>query len=191
MITGAVIGLAVFGKARVQNMPILVPLVPAKNSVTAVDVIIPQSESSIKNDLVERPMFWKERRPYVPPVTVEKKKVVVEEEPGPDPFENITLMGIYSGGVMLKVNGTIQRVRVGETIEELDWSLDEIGSYNQVLFVLGDKSKILALEHAEVKAPKRTRKIPNKNAKKEAKKEEMEKEPVEKKSRKELGKELK
>lgn len=205
VMTAAVIGLMLFGKMSVQNIPELVLITPAKSSTTALDVVIPESERITRNDLVERPMFWKERRPYVPPVKVEDKKVVVEEPPGPDPFEKITLMGIYSGGVMLKVDGETQRVRIGEMIEGVDWSLNAIGDDNQVVFVFGGEQKILELEHATVKAKfkpkpkpvKPTRKGANRKSESDNNKGSVQKEVVDKRnkpgksSRVEIGKGLK
>ncbi|RLA00169.1 MAG: hypothetical protein DRQ47_09870, partial [Gammaproteobacteria bacterium] len=203
VVTLAVIGLAMFGQTRVQNMPMLEPLAPAKDSTTALDVIIPKSKPITSNDLVERPMFWKERRPYVPPVTVNDKKIIVEEDLGPDPFEEITLMGIYSGGIMLKVDGEVQRIRIGGTIEGLDWSLDTIRDNDQAIFILGEDYKILELEHAILKTSKQARKIPNKKGRSakrgkttaemmdEINKSAAKEKPTERKSRAELGKALK
>lgn len=203
VVTMVVIGSVMIGQTKVQNMPILESLTPAKDSTTALDVIIPKSKVVTRNDLVERPMFWKERRPYIPPVKVQNKKVAVEEDPAPDPFENITLIGVYSGGVMLKVDGVTQRVRVGETLEGLDWSLDALGENDQVIFILGEDYKILELEHATLKAPKRARKIPNKKDKSEKRgkttaemmdeinESAAKKKSAEKRSRARLGKDLK
>ena len=166
--TGSVITLAALGKSNVNKLADLLPLAPATDSLTAVDVIMPKPVVLTKNDLVERPMFWSTRRPYVaPPPKVKTKKKVVKEKKELDPFETIKLIGVYSGGAMVQVDGVLQRIHPGETLEGLDWSL-EVMDKNMVMFILGEEHKILELEHAMVKAPKKARKVTN--TKKETKK---------------------
>jgi hypothetical protein len=96
--------------------------------------------------ILDRPLFAPDRKPPPPPDAV-------AEQPPPDPLANIELFGLFSGegvgGVLVRVEGKIKRVRLGETVGP--WTVSEING-RSVTFVRGDESRVLTL--AYLKAPR-------------------------------------
>ena len=149
VMTVSVIMLSTVGMSRVTNLPQAEPLPPASDSLEAVAVVIPEVVPFVKGEMIERPLFWKGRRPYIPVEKETEKPVPVAE--GPDLFDKIKLVGVYSGGAILIVDGVKQRIHIGE---ELDGWTFELMDADRVMFVQGSKDRTLQLEHAVVAAPR-------------------------------------
>jgi len=146
VMTISVLSLTVVAVDRVKNLPQPVPLAPAADSLEAVGIIIPNTEPMVESVMIERPLFWKERQPYVVELIEDEK--AAPEVIGPDPFEKIKLVGVYSGGAILIVDGVKQRIHIGEELV-VGWSL-ELMSAEGLIFRNGEESKTLKLEHAMV-----------------------------------------
>jgi len=107
--------------------------------------------------MVDRPLFWRSRRP------VEEVEVTVEEESrprGPDPFDKASLAGVFvSGshsGVIISLGGERSRVLVGDDVA--GWQLVSLSSDSATFVRLqggsaGRAERVLKLEHAFVAAP--------------------------------------
>lgn len=127
------------------------PLLPAPDSLSAVQIGLPAGEESTTGDVVERPLFWSGRRPFVPS----------EEEPAPvaaapaadDELDKVKLLGAYmaSGraGIIFELDGKRQRIVIGEDIG--DWTLRYINPTGAI-FERGsggvENTRILSLQHA-------------------------------------------
>lgn len=143
--TISVLVLAGIGMERVQNLPQPLALSPAPDSLNAVEITLPEVDSLSENDLLERPLFWEGRRPVV--AELDKDKDTTVEALGPDPFEKVKLVGVYSGGAIFLVDGVMRRIQHSE---ELDgWTL-ELADVDSVMFVREAQPKVLFLEHAVV-----------------------------------------
>lgn len=136
---------------RIQNVSSPQPLAPSADSLEAVVIDLSEYDLVDKSDMLERPLFWQERRPYVAKEkkVVDKKPVLLEE--GDDPFDKIKLIGVYSGGAIFIVDGEKKRLYIGDEVAE--WTLDLMNA-DSVIFVQGSENKLLQLEHATVKAAK-------------------------------------
>lgn len=92
---------------------------------------------------LERPLFWEQRRPVIPPV--------VEPEPEPEvviePLEGVRLLGIMARGdqhvALLEVDGEVQRVGQGADVKQ--WSVSAIGPQD-VQFSSRNKKSLLILK---------------------------------------------
>lgn len=146
----AVIVVAWLAIDRIQNVASPQPLAPSPDSLEAVIIKLPEYDLAEKSDLLERPLFWQERRPYVvkEKKMTDKKPVLLEEE---DPFDGVKLIGVYSGGAIFIVDGEKQRLYIGDEVAE--WTLDLMNA-DSVIFVQGSENKLLQLEHATVKTVK-------------------------------------
>lgn len=128
LLTLLLLFLLIAGWLWVKRTPQPVPVVPAIDFVEPEVRVDSGLDNGLFDSIQERPLFWSERRPYVPPVEVEEE----EEEPppvrrGPDPFDDVKLVGVYSSstgsGVIISVNG--ERQRLARYDSTLGWMLME------------------------------------------------------------------
>ena len=114
---------------------------------------LPAQESTDLNRFVatlERPLFSPTRRPPPPP----PPPVVAPPPPPPDPLAKIQLFGIFSqegggGGIIARVDGKLQRVRVQEKIG--NWVVKSVAN-RSVTLVSGGRTRVLELVHAKAPA---------------------------------------
>jgi hypothetical protein len=94
--------------------------------------------------ILDRPVFSPTRRPPPPPKTVAVAAVQA------DPLAGVHLYGLFSGsdggGVIARVDGKTQRVKISETIG--DWSLKEIRA-SEVVFSRGAETRVVPLLQAK------------------------------------------
>ena len=93
--------------------------------------------------VLERPVFAPDRRPPPPPAPP-------TPPPPPDPMANIQIRGVFSGatpGIIVNVEGKLQRVKVSETIGA--WTLKSVEG-RDVTFVQGSESRQLRLAFANL-----------------------------------------
>lgn len=114
---------------------------------------LPQQESADLNRFVatlERPLFSPTRRPPPPP----PPPVVAPPPPPPDPLAKLQLFGIFSqegggGGIIARIDGKLQRVRVQERIG--NWVVKSVAN-RSVTLVSGGTTRVIELVHAKVPA---------------------------------------
>lgn len=101
-----------------HSRPATVPLSPAAVSMESLALNVPVEQEKGNPDILTRPVFWKERGPYVAPTPrqVRQKPVKV----GPDSFDQVKLLGTYGADgktslIVISTEGT-QRVMMGDDL---------------------------------------------------------------------------
>lgn len=118
-----------YGSIRLNT---IAPPEPREFSSSAFEVVRVKEQGStpiVLNELMERPLFWSERRPYEPPVVVEPEKQPEKQpDPGEKVFKDTQLLGIYAGGqhpgVILLHKDKRIRLNQQDTLE--GWTLDTL-----------------------------------------------------------------
>ena len=83
----------------------------------------PRTAPEQLNELMQRPLFWKGRRPYVPPETKAKPQ---PERPSVQPPEGLRLVGVVGAGgsrLALVANAEGDVARVGEGASAHGWKV--------------------------------------------------------------------
>ena len=148
--TIAVIIMVWLAVQRIKHVDSPPPLSPSADSLKAITIEQLEHNLAENSKILERPLFWQERRPYVAKKKPLDRKPVLQEEEA-DPFDKVKLIGVYSGGAIFIVDGEKQRLYLGD--EVAGWTLDLMNA-DSVIFVQGSENKVLQLEHATVKAVK-------------------------------------
>lgn len=98
-------------------------------------------------EILDRPLFSPTRRPPPP----EQAQAEPAAAPQPDPLKDVHLFGIFEAGrdrgAILRIDGDVQRVRVGESVA--GWTLREVHD-RQVVLVRQGQSRTLDLAYADV-----------------------------------------
>ena len=109
------------------------------------DEELPRASLAALPETLERPLFWKGRRPYVPPAPAAPKrpKPVAKAEPP----KGVTLVGIVRTGphalaMVTRKEGGVVRLRSGDSLE--GWKVSEIRERSLVL-VRGGRSHELGM----------------------------------------------
>lgn len=150
----------VVGAVLVKTRTMPEPIEPAPAAVSAVQIEEPVEAGAESDALVERPLFWRSRRPLAPP-----EPEAEPEEPQPrrsqyeDTLDNAKLLGVFvsgpQAGAILKIKGKRHRVLVHEEID--GWQLISLTPGSATFLGPLDSSdpgeRQLELEHARVKAP--------------------------------------
>lgn len=93
--------------------------------------------------ILERPLFWEERRPMTPTAAVVSQPVSV----APTKLEGVTLQGVYGAGdslgLIATVDGRLRRVNSGESLKGWQFASYEDGV---ATFTSGTRKATLALE---------------------------------------------
>jgi len=119
----------VYGSIKLRGV---VPPEPRDLNPAALSVnqIAPQAaEPVVLSELLERPLFWSERRPYEPQVVVEPEKQPEKQpDPGAKVFKDTQLLGIYAGGqhpgvILLHKE---KRIRLNQQDTLDGWTLDTL-----------------------------------------------------------------
>lgn len=101
------------------------PLLPTSASITAIEIVTPEKgDTSYNGAFLERPLFWRERRPFVAEASVQDESPA----PGPDPFVKVKLVGIFAAdadsGVILDIDGKRKRLLMNGKVD--GWKLTRI-----------------------------------------------------------------
>ncbi|WP_409524920.1 hypothetical protein [Nitrincola sp. MINF-07-Sa-05] len=165
VLTTVFVALFAWGWLKVKLMSDPEPWLPAPESLSAVVVTMPQAGGVSDEVVLDRPLFWAGRRPYIEP----EASVAVTEEPskGNDILDKTRLLGAYmapgAAGVILDVDGSRERLLMGETLGE--WTLRYMSSMGAV-FGKGEEqdgpgvTRTITLEHAYPTASVRPQSIP-------------------------------
>ncbi len=152
-LTLLVLLVAIAGVYWVQRTPQPIPVAPIVDLVEPVRRTDMGLEPELIDGLQSRPLFWVGRRPLEPPVEPSpEEEVPVPVQRGPDPMDQVKLVGIYgseaSSGVIIQVDGERRRLRVLDSVE--GWLLTHV-SLEGALFVSDQGSELkerwLLLEH--------------------------------------------
>ena len=120
------------------------PVMPAEDSLKvqklALEVPLTRDETS---RILERPLFWQERRPLTPAAPVVSKPVAI----APTKLEGVTLQGVYGAGdslgLIATVDGKLRRVGSGQSLKGWQFTSYEDGV---ATFTSGTRRATLALE---------------------------------------------
>ena len=122
---------------------------PGSLKVAAADFGEPLT-ADMRNQIISRPVFFPSRRPLdvvAPPVVVDKAAASKNE------LAKVKLLGVFGGGdsagVILLVEGTKQRLIVGESVK--GWTLKSV-DLNEAKFSSGGKQETLVLQYSGAKA---------------------------------------
>ena len=130
-----------------HSTPAILPIVPAASSLESLAVMAPIMNKKGSPDMLERPLFWKARGPYVP---LPPSKGGPKPKPptiGPDVFDQVKLLGTYvvGGKASLIVEGSEGPKRMKEG-EELDgWLFESMGEEGAVFSQDGER-RILVMQ---------------------------------------------
>jgi len=107
-------------------------------------------DGTLQVAITERPLFFPSRRPYVADAAP-----VAADEPGPDPFADVSLLGLYSdhrgkGGLIIREKSESRRLALGERVG--DWELVALDGL-EARFRKGSEEKRLELVHARANGP--------------------------------------
>ena len=106
-----------------------------------------EKQERTSDDMLNRPVFWQTRALYVPPPprTVKKPGKVIKL--GPDLFDNVKLLGVYSvdkqSGLIVAGNQGSQRLKVGDELE--GWVFESMNQEGAVFSQDGEQ-RVLALQ---------------------------------------------
>jgi hypothetical protein len=121
------------------------PIHPAESSLRVDDMRYGRdTEGDSAQALVNRPLFWQGRYPYVPDQVAEIEAPVMEVR-GSTAIDQVKLRGVYPGGIIISYKGEGRRVRLSESVE--DWTFIE-RLPGAAVFSSGKDSRTLNLEHA-------------------------------------------
>ena len=96
---------------------------PAESSLRVDDMRYGRdTEGDSAQALVNRPLFWQGRYPYVPDQVAEIAAPV--EARGSNAINQVKLRGVYPGGIIISYEGKGRRVRLGESVA--DWQFIEL-----------------------------------------------------------------
>ena len=93
--------------------------------------------------LVNRPLFWEGRHAYVSDLA--KDTTTPVDVRGSAAIDQITLRGLYTGGIIISYQGQGRRLRLGESVE--DWKLMELRP-GAAVFRSGEDSRTVKLKYA-------------------------------------------
>ena len=121
------------------------PVLPATDSLATQDLSLQEPLTDIDaTRILERPLFWQGRRPLAPPAPVAASK---PKPRAPAKLEGITLQGAYGAGESLgliaTVDGTLQRIVVGQSVKGWQFTSYEAGV---ATFASGGRRATLDLE---------------------------------------------
>ena len=120
------------------------PIHPAESSLRVDDMRYARdTEGDSAQALVNRPLFWQGRYPYVPDQVAEIAAPV--EARGSNAINQVKLRGVYPGGIIISYEGKGRRVRLGESVA--DWQFIELRP-GAAVFSSGKDQRTLNLEHA-------------------------------------------
>ena len=120
------------------------PIHPAESSLRVNDMRYGRdTEGDSAQALVNRPLFWQGRYPYVPDQVAEIAAPV--EARGSTAINRVKLRGVYPGGIIISYEKKARRVRLGESVA--DWQLIELRP-GAAVFSSGKGQRTLNLEHA-------------------------------------------
>ncbi len=158
--TSAALAIAlVLGAILIKTRPVPEPIEPASSAVSAVQIEEPVETGARGGEaLVERPLFWRSRRPWEPDPEPETKPAK-EPKPRKNILDEARLLGtFYSGpraGVIIKVKGERRRILLHDEID--GWQLVSLTPRRATFFGPLDTADPgeheLALEHAMVEPP--------------------------------------
>jgi hypothetical protein len=112
------------------------PIHPAESSLRVDDMRYGRdTEGDSAQALVNRPLFWQGRYPYVPDQVAEIAAPV--EARGSNAINQVKLRGVYPGGIIISYEGKGRRVRLGESVAP-----------GAAVFSSGKDQRTLNLEHA-------------------------------------------
>ena len=129
---------------------------PSPATLMAVPVDLPEpAPLPMSGEMVRRPLFWASRAPL-------EEIELVESAPssGPDPLDEVELLGMFSSGeqlgVIIRAGRERRRLMLGQSLG--DWQLAELADDGAVFTRQGnvDSRRRIALEHA-VPAEQRSR----------------------------------
>lgn len=112
---------------------------------------VPQGfDAALQVAITDRPLFFPSRRPYVADAAP-----VAADTQGPDPFDDVSLLGLYSdrkgkGGLIIREKAESRRLTLGERVG--DWELVALDGL-EARFRKGTEEKRLELVHARANGP--------------------------------------
>ena len=134
----------VFGALRLVAGDGPEPVLPSADSMESKTLQVGSALTAEQAaEILSRPLFWKTRRPLVPP-----PKVVAKAKPkAPKKLKGVVLMGVYGAGdglgLIATVDGAFSRINKGQSVKGWRFDAYEDGA---AVFVSGGKKSVLPLE---------------------------------------------
>ena len=149
-LTGLLILVALWGGVRLVFLSEPDPVPPAAASLQVDAVNYPASHVDASSEIVQRPLFWRSRRP-----PEELLIEIVEENAGAEAeadaeLKKIKLLGVYGGdtpGIIVMYEGKQRRVALDDSIGS--WTLLDVLP-DGAMFNSEQGFKVVDLKHADV-----------------------------------------
>lgn len=124
------------------------PILPAEASLRVNDIRYgDEADEALSSDLVSRPVFWRDRQPYVPSDEAADTSPA-EQARGSKAIDELELHGVYTGatpGIIITFRNERRRLKLNESIE--DWTFTMF-SPDGAIFESGSDIRTIGLEHA-------------------------------------------